>query len=71
MNVQDPLELSHNVGARVSKHYVTLLRKVMTFGIAQIKSDPTDFLQIIEMETKLVSKAVRAGNEKGARFSSC
>ncbi|KAI1706368.1 speckle targeted PIP5K1A-regulated poly(A) polymerase [Ditylenchus destructor] len=49
-NVQDPIELTHNVAANVSKTYISLLRQRIMFTIAALKNNSDDLIPIFELE---------------------
>ncbi|KAI1730603.1 zinc-finger of c2H2 type domain-containing protein [Ditylenchus destructor] len=49
-NVQDPIELTHNVAANVSKTYISLLRQRIMFTIAALKNNSDDLTPIFELE---------------------
>lgn len=51
VNVQDPLELSHNVGANVSKESVGRLRWKIMYAISMIKRSSDDLLPLFQLDS--------------------
>ncbi|VDM41960.1 unnamed protein product [Toxocara canis] len=51
LNVQDPLELSHNISQLVSEKYLTTMRREMMLTISRIKEKPNCFVAALRQES--------------------
>ncbi|VDN05085.1 unnamed protein product [Thelazia callipaeda] len=47
LNIQDPLELSHNVSMLVSEKHVAMMRRQMQFALSRIKIKPDSFTALL------------------------
>uniref|UniRef100_A0A914CNL4 Uncharacterized protein n=1 Tax=Acrobeloides nanus TaxID=290746 RepID=A0A914CNL4_9BILA len=47
VNIQDPIELSHNVGSNIIKHYVALLRRKAILSLSKLKKNSFDFSELL------------------------
>lgn len=50
VNVQDPIELNHNVTQNVSEHYLKLLRSECMRVICNLKANPSDPIRALFAE---------------------
>ncbi|KAL3124692.1 hypothetical protein niasHT_001529 [Heterodera trifolii] len=67
VNIQDPLELSHNVAANVGKQSLASLRWKVMYGIAMLKRSPNDFRPLFRLndpeQLKEERRAEKAQNQ--------
>ncbi|VDN50970.1 unnamed protein product [Dracunculus medinensis] len=50
LNIQDPLELSHNISQFVSTHYISMMRREMMYALARIKLHPDSLVALLSSD---------------------
>ncbi|VDN44542.1 unnamed protein product [Gongylonema pulchrum] len=49
LNIQDPLELSHNVSMLISEKRISSLRRQMMFALSHLKAEPDSFVSTLQI----------------------
>ncbi|KAL3990191.1 RNA recognition motif family protein [Acanthocheilonema viteae] len=57
LNIQDPLEWSHNISMLVSEKYIGAMRRQMMFALSRMKITPNSFLTILQETSDTATKS--------------